>query len=85
MPEQTVSANYIAADACNSWVELMSSKGDDSDVEDEFGQLIPPAGQPMSNPSLGASDPKKQQEAALGRNFGLENTNPKPKAPVVTK
>ncbi|KAG4435478.1 hypothetical protein IFR05_009050 [Cadophora sp. M221] len=72
---------------------------DDSDQEDEFGQLIPPAGIPPPNPALGAADPngpskilkaqeeKKQQEAALGKIFGLENVAPKPKPqlPVAPK
>ncbi|EKD19696.1 uncharacterized protein L3040_001957 [Drepanopeziza brunnea f. sp. 'multigermtubi'] len=69
---------------------------DDSDQEDEFGQVNPPPGTASINPALGASDPngpsrlikaleeKKMQESALGRILGVESVAPKPK-PVVPK
>jgi len=69
---------------------------DDSDQEDEFGQLIPPPGLPPGNPNAGASDPngpskvlraqeeKKKQEAVMGRIFDLEPVLTKPKLIVPT-
>ncbi|CZT01140.1 hypothetical protein WAI453_009556 [Rhynchosporium graminicola] len=71
---------------------------DDSDQEDEFGQIIPP-GHPPPNPALGASDPngplkilkaqeeKKRQEAALAKILGVEHAAPipKPKLPSTPK
>jgi hypothetical protein len=70
---------------------------DDSDQEDEFGQLIPPPGLPPGNPNAGASDPngpskvlraqeeKKKQEAVMGRIFDLEPvlTKPRPIVPTI--
>jgi hypothetical protein len=64
---------------------------DDSDQEDEFGQLIPPGPPPQissaSDPNgpskvLKAQEERKRQEAVMGKIFGIGTAAPKPKTVV---
>lgn len=49
----------------------------ESDIEDEFGQIIPPPGQAVDpnapSKALKAQEEKKSQDAALGKIFGYES------------
>lgn len=75
-----------------------SQSDDETDLDDDYGQSLPPPGPPPIDPASAAFDSKyaygipaytasgwkKMQESALGRILGVETIPPKPK-PVIPK